>query len=66
MFDVIDTPQRSPDPPEPEQFRTPQLMNVDDDANISDMLERGLVVTGYPEDAIQVFASAENAIGFAK
>ena len=41
-------------------------MSVDDDANISDMLERGLVVTGYPEDAIQVFASAENAIGFAK
>ena len=66
MFDFIDTSQRSPDPPEPEQFRTPQLMNVDDDANISDMLERGLIVTGYPEDAIQVFASAEDAIGFAK
>jgi CheY-like chemotaxis protein len=66
LLELIDSPPRSPDPPEPAQFRTPKLMIVDDDANISDMLQRGLIATGYPEEAIQVFSSAEDAIGHAK
>ncbi len=66
LFELIDTPPRFPGSPEPAQFRTPKLMIVDDDANISDMLQGGLVTTGYPEEAIQVFSSAEDAIGYAK
>jgi ActR/RegA family two-component response regulator len=41
-------------------------MIVDDDTSIADMLKGGLVHTGYPEDGIQVFSSAEDSIGFAK
>ena len=66
LLGLIEVPPRSPAPPVPEHFRTPQLMIVDDDESISEMLRGGLIHTGYPENGIQIFSSAEDAIGFAK
>ena len=66
MFELIDARVRSPERPEPNQFRTPNLVLVEDDVDITDMLQMGLVKNGYPQEAIQVFSSGEDAVGFVK
>ena len=46
--------------------RAPNLLIVDDEVLITDILTKQLVKLDYPPEAIQIFASGEEAIAFAK